>query len=213
MTNLNDLFVSENETFEVELQSLIGEAQSNNLDMKKLLKPLNDYSENNLSSVGQFINHEFAKGEFQHYKLVDNNGCKVSLSNLLGRAVKSQPFKFKANRNGLAMLDETEPINPGLVEFSKGKTTLQMIAFLKGKYFKAVPVKQFSYFAPTDRESKSTLQFFNSLNEVDILGYIPLKQFFKIELITKDEYEKLTETQTVETQTVDKGAKSAKPKK
>lgn len=211
MQNLNDLFLKETETFEVELQNLTSEANANNLDMKKLLRPLNDYSENSLSEVGQIVNHEFVKGEFQHYKLIDNNGLKVSLSNLLGRAVKSQPFKFKANRNGLAMLDETESINKDLVEFSKGKTTLEMVAFLKGKYFKATPVKQFSYFAPTDKDSKNTLQFFNSLNEVDVLGYIPLKQFFKIELITKDEYEKLT--QTVETQTVDKGAKSAKPKK
>ena len=192
MTNLNDLFISEQEAVNVELQNLTEEAQSNNLDMKKLLKPLNDYSENSLSEVGQFVNHEFVKGEYQHYKLIDNNGCKISLSNLLGRAVKSQPFKFKANRNGLAMLDNTEPINPGLVEFSKGKTTLEMIAFLKGKYFKATPIKQFSYFAPTDKDSKNTLQFFNSLNDVDVLGYIPLKQFFIIELITEKEYKELT---------------------
>lgn len=160
--------------------------------MKKLLKPLNDYSENSLSEVGQFVNHEFVKGEYQHYKLIDNNGCKISLSNLLGRAVKSQPFKFKANRNGLAMLDNTEPINKSLVDFSKGRTTLEMIAFLKGKYFKATPIKQFSYFAPQDKDSKNTLVFFNSLNDVDILGYIPLKQFFKIELITEKEYKELT---------------------
>lgn len=192
MQNLNDLFLSEQETVNLELQSLTEEAQSNNLDMKKLLRPLNDYSENNLSSVGQFVNHEFVKGEYQHYKLIDNNGCKISLSNLLGRAVKSQPFKFKANRNGLAMLDNTEPINKDLVEFSKGKTTLEMIAFLKGKYFKSTPIKQFSYFAPTDKDSKNTLVFFNSLNEVDILGYIPLKQFFKIEFITEKEYKELT---------------------
>lgn len=198
MQNLNDLFISEKDSIEVELQNLTNEAQSNNLDMKKLLKPLNDYSENSLSEVGQFVNHEFVKGEFQHYKLIDNNGCKVSLSNLLGRAVKNTPFKFKANKHGLAMLAETEPINSGLVEFSKGKTTLQMVAFLKGKYFKSTPIKQFSYFAPQDKDSKSTLQFFNSLNEVDILGYIPLKQFFRIELITESEYKKLTETQTVE---------------
>lgn len=195
MQNLNDLFISEQEAIEVELQNLTNEANENNLDMKKLLRPLNDYSENNLSSVGQFVNHEFVKGEFQHYKLIDNNGLKVSLSNLLGRAVKSQPFKFKANRNGLAMLDETEEINKDLVNFSKGKTTLEMIAFLKGKYFKSTPVKQFSYFAPQDKDSKSTLQFFNSLNEVDILGYIPLKQFFKIELITEKEYKELTKTE------------------
>ena len=52
MKNLNDLFISEQETVNLELQSLTDEAQSNNLDMKKLLRPLNDYSENNLSSVG-----------------------------------------------------------------------------------------------------------------------------------------------------------------
>ena len=194
MQNLNDLFLSEQETVNVELQSLTDEAQSNNLDMKKLLRPLNDYSENNLSSVGQFVNHEFVKGDFQHYKLIDNNGCKISLSNLLGRAVKSQPFKFKANRNGLAMLDDTKAINEDLVNFSKGRTTLEMIAFLKGKYFRATPIKQFSYFAPQDKDSKNTLVFFNSLNEVDILGYIPLKQFFKIELITEKEYKELTKT-------------------
>lgn len=193
MQNLNDLFLSETETVNVELENLISEAQSNGLDMKKLSKPLNDYSENSLSSVGQIVSHEFVKGEYQHYKLIDNNGCKVSLSNLLGRAVKNQPFKFKANRNGLAMLDDTKPINESLVEFSKGKTTLEMIAFLKGKYFKATPVKQFSYFAPQDKDSKNTLEFFNSLNEVDILGYIPLKQFFKVEFITESEYKKLTE--------------------
>lgn len=191
MQNLNDLFLKETETVEVELQNLINEAQSNNLDMSKLTKPLNDYSENNLSEVGQFVNHEFVKGDFQHYKLIDNNGCKISLSNLLGRATKSQPFKFKSNRNGLAMLDNTESINPGLVDFSKGKTTLEMIAFLKGKYFKATPVKQFNYFAPQDKDSKNTVEFFNSLNEVDILGYIPLKQFFKIDFITESEYKKL----------------------
>lgn len=202
MQNLNDLFISEQGSIEVELQNLTDEAQSNNLDMKKLSKPLNDYSENSLSEVGQIVGHEFVKGEFQHYKLVDNNGCKVSLSNLLGRAVKNTPFKFKANKHGLAMLDETEPINKDLVNFSKGKTTLQMVAFLKGKYFKSTPIKCFSYFAPQDKDSKSTLQFFNSLNEVDILGYIPLKQFFRIELITESEYKKLTNkvdtTQTVE---------------
>ena len=192
MNNLNDLFLSEQETVNLELQSLTEEAQSNNLDMKKLLKPLNDYSENSLSEVGQFVKHEFVKGDFQHYKLIDNNGCKISLSNLLGRAVKSQPFKFKANRNGLAMLDNTESINKELVEFSKGKTTLEMIAFLKGKYFKSTPVKQFSYFAPQDKDSKNTLVFFNSLNEVDVLGYIPLKQFFIIEFITEKEFKALT---------------------
>lgn len=192
MQNLNDLFLSEQETVNLELQNLTEEAQSNNLDMKKLLRPLNDYSENSLSSVGQFVSHEFVKGEYQHYKLVDNNGCKISLSNLLGRAVKSQPFKFKANRNGLAMLDDTKAINEDLVNFSKGKTTLEMIAFLKGKYFKSTPVKQFSYFAPQNKDSKNTLEFFNSLNEVDILGYIPLKQFFKIELIIEKEYKELT---------------------
>lgn len=200
MQNLNDLFLSEQETFEVELQSLTNEAQSNNLDMKKLTKPLNDYSENSLSKVGQFTNHEFVKGEYQHYKLIDNNGCKISLSNLLGRAAKSQPFKFKTNRNGLAMLDETESINKDLVDFSKGKTTLEMIAFLKGKYFKSTSVKQFSYFAPQDKDSKNTVEFFNSLNEIDILGYIPLKQFFKIEFITENEYKKLTKTENVETE-------------
>lgn len=192
MQNLNDLFLSEQETVNAELQKLTEEAQSNNLDMKKLLKPLNDYSENSLSTVGQFVNHEFVKGDFQHYKLIDNNGCKISLSNLLSRAVKSQPFKFKANRSGLAMLDDTKPINESLVDFSKGKTTLEMIAFLKGKYFKATPIKQFSYFAPQDKDSKNTLEFFNALNEVDILGYIPLKQFFKIEFITEKEYKELT---------------------
>ena len=195
MQNLNDLFLSEQETVNLELQNLTEEAQSNNLDMKKLLKPLNDYSENSLSEVGQFVSHEFIKGEFQHYKLIDNNGCKISLSNLLGRAVKSQPFKFKANRNGLAILDNTEEINKNLVDFSRGKTTLEMVAFLKGKYFKSTPIKQFSYFAPQDKDSKNTIEFFNSLNEVDILGYIPLKQFFKIELITEEEYKKLTKTE------------------
>ena len=194
---MNDLFIVE-KNFDAKVEQLLNESKAFGMDVEKITKPLNDFSMNSLPTKGTFENYEMVKGNFQHYKLTCGNH-KISLSNILARVIFNESdLKFRANKNGHAMLTDLTPVNAKLYEFSKGKSQVEMIAFLLGKSFTAKPIKAFEYFA--NKENGYTVEFFNGLNSVDLLGYIPLKQYYQIELIES------TETESVETE-------SAKPKK
>lgn len=184
---MNDLFLLE-KNFDAKVESLLNESKAFGMDVEKITKPLNDFSVNSLPDKGTFESYEMVKGNFQHYKLVCGEH-KISLSNILARVIFNESdLKFKANKNGHAMLTDLTPVNTKLYDFSKGKSQVEMVAFLLGKSFIAKPIKAFEYFA--NKENGYTVEFFNSLNSTDLLGYIPLKQYYQIELIEEPKTEK-----------------------
>ena len=187
---MNDLFLLE-KNFDAKVETLLNESKAFGMDVEKITKPLNDFSINSLPDKGKFESYEMVKGDFQHYKLVCGEH-KISLSNILARVIFNESdLKFKANKNGHAMLTDLTPVNPKLYDFSKGKNQVEMLAFLLGKSFIAKPIKAFEYFA--NKENGYTVEFFNSLNSTDLLGYIPLKQYYQIELIEEKTEEPKTE--------------------